>query len=434
MVASGWFYVDKECLAMIRIGIVGCGRILAAHLRGYRLLREAGYDGFRITAMCARKEEDAVMYVKRGEGPAQRPAVSDMAGDPLAIDDEYLSDFQDDVEVEVYTDYQKMIAEGSIDAVNDFTTHALHHQVGMCALEGGKDLMSQKPLAVTIAAGRKMCEAAEANGRVFGVFENARFNVYTRHLKWAFEEGDSGGGPLGDLQMALMGNVGTWWAPDRIVAHTPWRHKLVEAGGLSLDMGVHQFDMLRHLCGEMKDVSGRTSIVEPVRVTVDASGAVVDQVDCDADDTFFASFESESGATGTLFASWAGRGTNTVLGAGSVFYGTGGRVTGNEVTLANGETHDLAALYQEGASAERKARDFPLGLDNAFAMAQLDWLEAVRTRGEAETSGREGLMDLACAYAVVESAKAGRVVSVEEVLSGAVRDYQAPIDEHFGIE
>ena len=101
---------------MIRIGIVGCGRILAAHLLGYRLLREAGVDDFRITALCARRAEDAQMYVQRGAGPEQRPAVSDLPGDPLAIGDQYLSDFQDDVEVQVYTDYQQMIRENNLKA------------------------------------------------------------------------------------------------------------------------------------------------------------------------------------------------------------------------------------------------------------------------------------------------------------------------------
>src|SRR5438105_2569615 len=107
---------------MIRIGIVGCGRILAAHLRGYRVLREAGFRDFQITALCARKSDDAEMYVRRGAGPPQRPAVSDLPGDPLAIGDEYLSDFQPEVDVEVFTDYREMIARGKIDAVNDFST------------------------------------------------------------------------------------------------------------------------------------------------------------------------------------------------------------------------------------------------------------------------------------------------------------------------
>ena len=95
---------------MIRIGIVGCGRILAAHLEGYKILRESGVDGFEITALCARKAEDARGYVKRGEGPPQREPVSDIPGDPLAVGDQYLSDFQPDTEVAVFTDYKEMIA------------------------------------------------------------------------------------------------------------------------------------------------------------------------------------------------------------------------------------------------------------------------------------------------------------------------------------
>jgi len=51
----------------INIGIVGCGRILPAHLRGYRLLREKGIDTFRITALVSRNRADAEMFRKRGE-------------------------------------------------------------------------------------------------------------------------------------------------------------------------------------------------------------------------------------------------------------------------------------------------------------------------------------------------------------------------------
>jgi len=97
---------------MIRIGIVGCGRILAAHLRGYRLLREAGVDGFEITALCSRNADDARSYVKRGDGPKQRRAVSTIPGDPLAVDDEYLSDFQPDTQVDVFTEPPPSPAQG----------------------------------------------------------------------------------------------------------------------------------------------------------------------------------------------------------------------------------------------------------------------------------------------------------------------------------
>jgi len=413
---------------MIRIGIIGCGRILAAHLRGYRLLREASVDNFRITALCARKEDDALMYVKRGSGPPQRAAVSNTPGDPLAIDDEFLSDFQDVEDVEVFTDYEKMIREGAIDAVNDFTIHSLHHPIAKLSFENGKDLMTQKPLAVTVKAARQMCDLAAENQRVFGVFENARYKPHTRQLKWLFDSGR-----IGKLQLVLMGNVGTWWAPNRIVAETPWRHQQKEAGGITLDLGVHQFNLIRHLAGEVKDISGRAQTLEPTRITVNSTGETTDEMNCDADDTFFASFESETGVTGNLFASWAGHGEPTVVGPGAVFYAEGGRVAGNQVTFDDGSTANLDELYAEHCNDERKQREFPLGLNDQFALTQFDWLQAIENRTQPETDGIEGLKDLACAFSVLESSTASRTINVADVLQEAVAEFQAPLNLHFGL-
>ena len=415
---------------MIRIGIIGCGRILAAHIEGYRILREAGVDNFEITALCSRKAEDAQSYVKRGEGPPQRKPVSDIPEDPLAVGDQYLSDFQPDTEVEVFTDFRDLIAYDRVDAINDFTIHSLHHQIAEFAFAAGKHVLSQKPLAVTMEGARRMCGQAEAAGVTFGVFENLRFDQGVRHQHWAFSDD----GPAGELQIAVMGNIGTWWAPDLIVAETPWRHELVQGGGMALDLGPHFFDMIRYIGGgEIVSVTAQTQVVEPTRYLL-RDGERVDPVSCDADDTFYAHFELESGAAGTMFGSWGGHGTKTVLGDGPVFYGSKGRVTGDRIQLDGQEEQSLASLYEANASAEMKERHFPLGLTNDFALSQLDWIRAIEGGAQPECSGAEGLRDLACAYAVVESDLAGREVSVAEVESGELREYQKPIDAKFGLE
>src|SRR5437868_14729518 len=175
---------------MLRIGIVGCGRILNAHLQGYKQLRELGIDNFRITALCARREEDALMFRKRGEGPPPRPAVLDPAtGDPLAAPHTYLSDFQDDVEVAVFTDYRELIDSGHVDAVNDLTALALHHEVGAAALEAGKHLLTQKPLAISVRAAKQLVDLARARHLTLGVFENVRQAPATRAAAWAVRAG-----------------------------------------------------------------------------------------------------------------------------------------------------------------------------------------------------------------------------------------------------
>ncbi len=415
---------------MIRIGIVGCGRILAAHLRGYQLLREAGVDHFRITALSARNEPDAWTYVKRGAGPAQRMPVGSKPGDPLSAGDIYLSDFQDDVEVQVYSDYRQMIADGPIDAVNDLTTHALHHQVAEVAFAHNKHLLTEKPLAISVAAARRMCEQAEASGVVLGTLENARNRPDTRQLEWLFRAGE-----FGQLQLIMMANVGNWWAPDRIVAETPWRHRRAEGGGITLDIGVHLFNHIRYVAGEICSVQAHTDVLEKVRHTPATPGNPARSIECDADDLLLATFRTERGATGSLSASWCGRGEPITLGGGRglAYYGSRGRVLDEQLSWDDGRRESLDEVYcRDCAAAEREAH-FPFGIQDAFALNQYDWLTAIDEQREPETSGRDGLQDLAVAYAALESSHAGRRVEIDEVLSGSLREYQRSTDEKYGL-
>ena len=103
------------------------------------------------------------------------------------------------------------------------------------------------------------------------------------------------------------------------------------------------------------------------------------------------------------------------------------------MTYDGGSGTSLDEIYAARASGQQRSIEFPRGLDDSFALSQLDWLEAIRLRRQPETDGWEGLRDLAAAYSILESAQAARRVLVADVFSGAIRDYQRPIDAHFGL-
>lgn len=420
---------------MIRIGIVGCGRILNAHLQGYRLLREAGCDDFRITALCARNRDDALMFRKRGEGPPPRAAVlAPETGDPLAAPHIYLDEFQPDTEVAVFTDYREMIAAGAVDAVNDFTTLSMHHQIGAAAFDAGLHLLVQKPLAISVAAARLLVEAAKANGLTLGLFENVRQAEATRAAAWAIEQG-----LIGDLQLALFGGIGGLWSPDKIVAETPWRHRKLEgAGGGAIDIGVHVMHWVRYVCGEIEAVSGTVRTFEPLRHLYGNPDSGK-SVEAGVDDTYLATVTCESGAIAQLMWSWAIHGEETQIPGAPVFYGSRGCIKGGEIIDDEGNRRDLLQTFWNEAEPELLDRLFPVvgpaatRLTDPFAIQQFDWLRAIERGGQPETDGEEGLRDLAAAFGMIESSLLKRTVTLDELLSGAVCGYQQEIDDHYGL-
>jgi 1,5-anhydro-D-fructose reductase (1,5-anhydro-D-mannitol-forming) len=410
---------------LIRIGLVGAGRILPAHLRGYQLLRQAGVDNFRITAITSPTRRDAESFLKRDVGPAPRPAVSHQPADPLAVHDVFMSDFQADVDVEVYDSLEDMLAADAVDALDISATLHAHHTTTLRGIAAGKHCLVQKPLAISVAAGRAMVEAAQQRGVSLGVMENLRYARSVRIARWLIDHGY-----LGAIQMIARWGIGTAeWSPDRVVAETPWRHqKLLGGAGATLDIGVHLLHEFRYLAGPIDTVSGVTRIFEPTRRL--ASG---ERVACDVDDAFFATAGFASGAVGQLTFSWAGHGAPVSLPRGLVIYGTRACLQGDTLTLDDGSARSATELFSAEVDAPTREAFFPYGLEDAFALASLDFLRAIEGGHDPEASGHEGLLDLAAAFAICESATLGRPVIVDEVLAGSVAAYQADIDRHYGL-
>ena len=412
-------------MTRIKVGLVGCGRIMPAHLNGYKMLIEKGID-VRITALVARKKEDALRFRKRGEGPPPRVAVGP-PGDPLVAPHVWIYDFQKDVDVEVYTDYREMLRKGDVDAVDIYTPPYLHHTMVLDSIAAGKHVFVEKPLAVSVKAARMMVEAAEKEGKVLGVAEVLRYGPDTRMIKWTIDQGY-----IGEVQMIVNAIIGCYWSPDKIAAGTPWRHKKVTAGGgPSVDVGVHIFDMARYYCGEIEEVEGVTKVFENIRVTRDESGNIINKVDNEVDDTFVAIAKFNSGALGLFTFSWALHGESTVVD--TVIYGSKGCIKNKTLISDDGTRIPIKELFERNASKEVKERFFPMGITDWFALEHLDFLKAIWENTQMETSGREGLRDLAVSYALIESSRLKRAVKVDDVESGKIGEYEKEINAYYGL-
>jgi len=416
-------------MAKLRLGFVGCGGITGAHLRGLKILREKGYDNFEVSALCSRNWENAARYVERGKGPPPLPPISPSPHDPLSVRDVYVRDFQD-ADPRIYTDHRLMLEEKAVDALVLLSAVSAHFPVALDALERGVHVFIEKPFTTTARAARRLIELAEAKGLSLGVAENLRYYESTRSTGWAVQSG-----LLGAVQMVLGGGVGNIWSPDVIVAKTAWRHRKLEAGGGgSMDIGAHIFDRLRYQCGEIETVSALARAVEPIRYTRDEAGKVIEEVRCEVDDTFFALLEFANGAIGNLLFSWAGHGEHTGFEGGGAIYGSKGSLKGERVVLDGQAPVEVGKLFRQQVGAAALERFFPRGIEDGFALELLEFISAIEQGRQPETSGVEGLKDIAPGLAILESSELGRPVAVADVEECRVETWQGEINQHFGIE
>ncbi len=146
---------------------------------------------------------------------------------------------------DTYTDYHEMLKRDDIEAVSICVPNHLHKEITIAALEAGKHVLCEKPMAMTVAEAKEMAEAAKASGKILTIGFNNRFRGDVQRLKQFVDGGD-----LGNVYYARTGYVRRRGTP------FGWfTVKEESGGGPVIDLGVHVIDMTRYLMGNPKPVS-----------------------------------------------------------------------------------------------------------------------------------------------------------------------------------
>jgi predicted dehydrogenase len=378
---------------MLSIALIGCGSIANAHVDGYRELCSGGLKTIKVRAVCD-------INIKNAKSKSE------------AIDK-----FQKE-KPKVYTNYENMLREESLNAVDICLPHNLHHTVASYCLEKDLHVIIEKPLGITMRAAKILVDKVKKHNKILAVAENYRREPNARAIHWAIQEG-----LLGKPRFVVWMGV-SWRA-------SPWgwrENKLVSGGSWVFDGGVHWADLDRYLLGkEAIDVMAMTHTFNPIK-----KGA---KVTVDDMTMGIVRFEDD------IYSQWLC--TNAAPGKGlwlHNIYGSTGSVSNEEITIQKKEdlveTQSIANLVKqmkENLDSETLERYFPNGVTHSFSTELYDFYTAIKNRGKPEVDALEGYRDMAIPLGFYESAKSRNIIKIKDVLELRIEDYQGEINDKLGI-
>ncbi len=185
--------------------------------------------------------------------------------------------------IHVFDDYRQMLASDDVDAIIVSTPPQFHEEITVSALEAGKHVLCEKPLANSVDACRRMVEASRKTGKTLATGFNHRYFPAIQFVKRTLDSGQ-----IGELDhvRAFAGHTGL------SEFKAPWMYdKQIMGGGALMDNGIHIIDLTRYLLGEVDEVFGIAT-------------CNIWKLDR-AEDNGFALMRSPQGKTAVLHATWS---------------------------------------------------------------------------------------------------------------------------------
>ena len=196
------------------------------------------------------------------------------------------------------TDLDEVLADPSVDVYFDTQVTSAREASLLKAIEAGKHVYTEKPVAETLDGALRLARAAKAAGITHGVVHDKLFLPGVMKLQRLL------GSDFFGRVLSVRLEFGYWvFEGDEIPAQRPsWNYRAEQGGGIVLDMFPHWQYLLTDLFGPISAVYARTATHIPRRW--DESGAPYDAT---ADDAAYAVLEFASGAFASVNSSWAVR-------------------------------------------------------------------------------------------------------------------------------
>lgn len=195
------------------------------------------------------------------------------------------------------TDYHRLLERDDIELVDISTPSFTHHQFAIAAIEAGKHVLCEKPLANTLSEAREMTEAARRAGTVSMVCHNYRRVPAVQLAKRIIDKGR-----LGEIRHWRAVYLQDWLLDPATPVTWRLRRETGGAGPLA-DLGSHLVDLAHFLVGPITEVVGtaETFVKERPLEGTDAESPEMGEVTVNEAAAFLARFEC--GAIGTFEAS-----------------------------------------------------------------------------------------------------------------------------------
>lgn len=343
---------------MMNVGIIGCGKIAQVrHAPEY-----AAHPGCRIRKLFdVNKERAAQVAAQYG--------------------------------AEMCESYEQILQDNQIDAVSVCVINKEHARFTIEALNAGKHVICEKPMAVTLEECRQMVEAAERNDRVLLIAQNQRLLKSHQLVRNIIRDGQIGDvltfrltfGHSGPDNWSVDKGNGTWFF-----------RKNVAAFGVMNDLGIHKLDLLQYLLDDVADS------VMACTQTLDKrfdDGSFIE-----VEDNAICLLKMKKRALGTVAASWTYYGEEDNS---SVICGTKGRI----LVYADPE-YSIILEKSTGERIYMKVDEIQTNKVQTSSGVINEFYEAVVEGKESVLDCRKVIHSMETAFACIESADKGHWVEI----------------------